>query len=414
MKNTYDNTIQEYNNQILHTNLYDSDPEYKGTVTGRDNSGTMSLEFFKNDHVPSGVRIPNYHNYAKAILQDRNFVGNSLTEDETPPEHTKMVEQKLTFHTYGALNPAEPYTEEGVDYQFKTKDPRGYSPYNTPWDKGLEISKKLAENYDFAPTGDINHDSGTNPPDVLQAKISNMFYAVQSLYKNFTESLANPRPYGLFKRDDNKSPMLRYELGQKVPLPMEDVNRKIIPQVDVKFRSLTKPSHVPGTSAYGVGIRATGLTSLKSQVDELLFRETNPQLQSRITIAPRQPKIIDSLLKNAIAIDEELEGQLKQDTSSTAWIQNKIFNPYYSIPDDNVERKQITLIPNVYATIRPKTVKLNNSQYEQLNEDMYIAKNRNINNKVNYNTGVKQNALHDNYYDDNTILGRNARFPKYI
>lgn len=387
-------------------NLYNSDGEYKGTVTGRTRDGTMSLEFYKDDHNSTNVKVPNYREYAKALLQDRKFTGNTTTEDETPPNNTKMIEQKLTFHMYGALNPTDPYTEEGVDSQFREKDPRGFSPSNYQWQNALAISKKIAENYDFAPTGDVNYDSGTNPPDKFQEKISNAFYILKSLLKNFASPLDNPRPYGLYKRDVTKVPEIRYS-GEfeslQFPLPRDDVNRKVIPQTDVKLRSLTKPDHVPGVSAYGLGIKASGLTTLKSQIDEIIFRSNAPQMENSIVIAPSQPPVVESVLKNALIIDRILDEQMIQDSKSNSWIQTKQFPPMQTLTtrDDDIKYVETTLLPGVYATMPPKTVNFGNKANfdefyddEKLSLPMYAKQVNNIN---------RYYSVHDLFHDDNTF-----------
>lgn len=267
-----------------------------------------------------------YYSYIKELAKDRTFVGNSLTEQETPPQHTKMIGYKNTIHMYGTTNPNLPYTEEGVDVQNRTLDERAFNPSNYRWDKAMVMSRKIAENYDFAPSGAIQYDSGTTPPSLVLERMKQAYYAVQALYKNFYDSLVNFRPVGLYTRDNTKVPMIRYanELTQPIPLPLSNVNRKIIPQIDVNLRSVTSPTHIPGTSAYSQGIKAAGLTNLKSQVQNIKFRSASTQLENKlqgIHVLNKSPEF-DAIIRNSLAIDMLLNEQQEMYNKSTKWITN--------------------------------------------------------------------------------------------
>lgn len=394
-------------------NLYDTNREYKGTITGRTRDGTMDLQFFKNSHNNNhNVRIPNHYNYMLGLAKDRAFTGNTKTTYETPPNnHTSVMEQKLDLLMYGARNTKDPYTEEGIDSQFRTRDPRGFN-LATPWEKGLEMSRKFAENYDYAPTGDINYDSGTAPPDLLQEKLKNMFYAFKAIYKNFVESLVNPRPYGPLKRDESKVPTLRYagEMGHDFPIPKEDANRRVIPQVDVKFRSQTKPSHVVNDSVYGLGIKASGLTSLKNQINEILFRSPDPQLENEVYIQPPQPKVMESLLKNSLVIDKLLDEQMQQDNRANSWI-HSVNSPLQKIvEDDNIEKKELTLLPNVYGVI-PARVNFGGSKYNKITDTSVVSQNK-VPSTYKISGAYNKNMINDVEKFSDAIVNKNTLLSK--
>lgn len=394
-------------------NLYDSSPDYKTSVTGRDRSGTMNFKFF--DNKSSNVRIPDIYNYQKAILQDYAYTGNSMTENETPPESTGMMDALLNFHTYGTLNPTVPFTEEGVDSQFRDRDPRGFNLDNIQWNDALEISKKKALNYDFAPSGDVVYDSGTISPHILQEKIANAFYMIKALYKNFTESLYNPRPHGLLHRDITQVPSIRYNniFNDEFPIPLEDVNRKMLPQSDVKFRSLTVPTHVPSISGYGMGIKANGLTTLGSQVNSIIYNSADPQMEGKVQLSPVNNKILSSVLKNSIVIEQLLNEQLKQNAVSTSWINNNNQSIIPFLKFDTISDHMQHVLSTFGYKYKEKYVNNNGkSKFEPLLSQSISNKIHNTQNTNKNNTNLRLQQ-HDNTLTNNSLSDKNKFIKSY-
>lgn len=348
------------------------DARYSSSVRQRSMEGDMDWSMFPNYlEPPTIVPDSDFNEYTRNLIQDRRDNIESSIEAYTPPLHLKQTNQKLMHHMYGTLNTTDPYTDEDFDTQFRGKDPRMWMIDNYSWNKYLEISKGIAQNYDFAPSGAFYGDSGTNPPDLLQSKMNQSKLWIQALYKNFQEGLDTLNPRGLYAHDPSKVATLHYGSLNSDDIPIQTLNvaRRFSNYIapDIHFRSFTEPTQIPGVGRYGHGIKSAGLMSLKQQIHALRDDVIDKQIFNNTKfIPPTSDPHVNTVLKNALAMDLILRDQEVMTNKQRAYMLPASMQQYL-LTDTDMGSIQKTLLPSVNANIVPPPSRMNLNSFERDN-----------------------------------------------
>jgi hypothetical protein len=337
--------------------------------------GGISLDMFpRRFEAPTSIERDSYDVHMRKLMKDRRDVAESNIEAYTAPLSTNQINQRMTLHTYGALNTNDPWVDENFDTQFHSKDPNGVMLDNVQWQNYLRIARKHVENFDFAKSGAYNGDSGTYFLGQYLSDWNKSKLWLQSLYKNFKEGLDTLNPRGLFMRDKSKVPKLYYGAlnSQEVPIQKTNIPQaisRIVPR-DVHFRSATVPTQDPGIGAYGHGIKSAGHISLKQQERGIASGIVDEQISQNVTFNPpitRDPmNAVNTIMKNSLAIDDILQQQEIATNKKYSWIPH---HPLMPINDTYDSYTQQTLLPNVTAKFNTAN-NMDNVQYEQGGEQM--------------------------------------------